>query len=127
MADRDSSRRTRQSGRSGGNRPRTHPKRPQGRRPGPKSARVSAPPPRKSTKVLADLTNMRFHLEIAMAAAIVTSLALEKQNAEVDPDAALILRRCVADELSRQLDRLDHILANARMIPGDLAVPGGGS
>jgi hypothetical protein len=71
----------------------------------------------------------RLHLEIAMAAAIVTSLALEKQNAEGDPDAALILRRCVADELSRQLDRLDHIhiLANARMIAGELMVPGGGS
>jgi hypothetical protein len=127
MADRNSSRRTRQSGRSGGNRPRTHPKGSQGRRPGRKSARAPAPPPRKSTKVLVALENIRLHLEIAMAAAIVTSLALEKQNAEGDPDAALILKRCVADELSSQLDRLDHILAKARLIAGDLVVPGGGS
>jgi hypothetical protein len=126
MADPNSSRRTRQRGRSGGNRPRTHPKRAPSRRPDRKSARAPAPPPRKSTKVLADLENMRLHLEVAMAAAIVTSLALEQQNAEGDPDAALILRRCVADELSSQLDRLDHILANARKIAGDL-VPGGES
>jgi hypothetical protein len=126
MADRDSSRRTRRSGRLGGNRPRTHPKGAQGS-PQCKPVQVSAPPAIKSTKVLPVLANIRARLGIAMAAATVTSLALKHQNAERDVDAAHLLQRSVVDEISRQVERLDHILKAARVIGGDLWMPREGS
>lgn len=126
MADRDSSRRTRRSGRLGGNRPRTHPKGAQSR-PQRNPMRVSATTSRYSTKVLPTLANIRAHLGIAMAAAAVASLALKRQNAEGDADVALLLQRCVADGLSRQLDRLDHILKTARVFGAELRMPREGS
>jgi hypothetical protein len=42
-----------------------------------------------------------------MAIAYVTSAALKAQDADSDNEAALVLQRCVADELDRQLERLD--------------------
>jgi hypothetical protein len=89
--------------------------------------RVSPTTSGRSTKVLSILANIRAHLGIAMAAAAVASLALKRQNAEADEDVAVLLQRCVADELSRQLDRLDHILKAARVIGAELRVPGGES
>jgi hypothetical protein len=62
-----------------------------------------------------------------MAVVAVASMALKHQNAEADADVALLLQRCVADELFNQLQRLDPILANARTISGDFRVPGGAS
>jgi hypothetical protein len=127
MADRDSSRRTRQSGRLGGNRPRTHPKGPQGGRSDRKSGRAPARPPSNSTKVRADLANIRARLGVALAVVTVASMALKHQNAEADADVALLLQRCVADELFNQLDRLDHILGTAGIMGGEIRVQGGAS
>jgi hypothetical protein len=73
------------------------------------------------------LANIRARLGIAMAAATVASLALKHQNAERDAEVALLLQCSVVDELSRQLDRLDHILKAAHVIGGDLWMPREGS
>ena len=71
------------------------------------------------------MANIRTRLDIVMAVVAVASMALKHQNAEADADVALLLQRCVADELFNQLQRLDHILANARTISGEFRVPGG--
>ena len=127
MAGRNSSRRTRPRVRNGGNRPRTHPKGIQ--RPGPKRKPALGPtiPLSDSTKVVFVLASMRVHLCVASAAATVVSKALKRQNADGDLDAALVLQRCVADELSRQIDGLDHLLANELNVGAGLKPSGGGS
>jgi uncharacterized protein (UPF0254 family) len=86
---------------------------------------VSATISRYSSKVLPTLANIRAHLGIALAAAAVASLALKRQNAEGDADVALLLQRCVADEISRQIDRLDEILKTARVTGAEVRVSGG--
>jgi len=73
------------------------------------------------------LANIRTRLDIVMAVVAVASMALKHQNAEADADVALLLQRCVADELFNQRARLDHLLANARIIGGELSVQGGAS
>ena len=45
------------------------------------------------------------------AGVITASSALVLQNAELDSDVALLLRRFVVDELGRQIEALDAILA----------------
>ena len=49
-------------------------------------------------------------LEVAKSAAYVSSIALTAQAADADPEVALVLRRAVADEISRQVERINGLL-----------------
>jgi hypothetical protein len=60
---------------------------------------------------LAVLSDISLRLKVAMAATAVCGAALKSQNADSDEDAAVVLQRCVADELDRQIERLDAVIA----------------
>ena len=49
-------------------------------------------------------------LEVAKSAAYLSSVALRVQAADSDVDVALVLRRIVADEIGRQVERIDLLL-----------------
>jgi hypothetical protein len=57
------------------------------------------------------LSDIGLRLKVAMAATVVCGAALKSQNADSDADAAVVLQRCVADELDRQIERLDILAA----------------
>jgi hypothetical protein len=46
-----------------------------------------------------------------MAAAFTVCAALRFQNAELDADIALIVGRCVGDEIDRQIEAIDRVIA----------------
>ena len=92
MANVDSSRQTR--------------RRPEGGRRSPKPASDAA-----NQEALSDI---RRRLEVAMAVTTCISASLAAQHADTDADAALALQRCVADELDRQIERLDSLLVSKR-------------
>lgn len=56
------------------------------------------------------LRRIRAGLEVAKSAAYVSRIALTAQAAGADPDVALVLRRTVADEIGRQVERIDGLL-----------------
>jgi len=51
------------------------------------------------------LSDISLRLKVAMAATVVCGAALKSQNADSDEDAAVVLQRCVADELDRPIER----------------------
>ena len=123
MAARNSSRGTRLSGRSGGNRPRTHPTAKPRRKPAPpkppKLRKDARPPYISPTQVLretrdgmptTELQMIRVGLETASAVIAVCATALEAQAADSDADIAIVLHRCVISTLERQADRIDSLL-----------------
>jgi hypothetical protein len=57
------------------------------------------------------LRTVRSRLETVRAGVITASCALVLQNADIDSDVALLLRRFVVDELGRQIETLDAVLA----------------
>jgi hypothetical protein len=59
------------------------------------------------------LRQIRAGLEIAQSAAYVSSVALHSQAADRDIDVALVLRRIVADEIGRQVEKIDSLLGGA--------------
>jgi hypothetical protein len=73
------------------------------------SSNVVAAPGRGTTDCGA-LRQIRAGLEVAKSAAYVSSIALSAQAADADPEVALVLRRTVADEISRQVERIDGLL-----------------
>jgi hypothetical protein len=78
--------------RVGGNRPRTHP----------------IPDKMLGAELRDDILR---RLVAALAAANVAIAALQAQAADIDNDAALLLRTCVADEIDRLIDRLEKLVA----------------
>jgi hypothetical protein len=60
------------------------------------------------------LSDISLRLRVAMAATVVCGAALKPQNADSDEDAAVVLQRCVADKLDRQIERLDILAARCR-------------
>jgi hypothetical protein len=58
------------------------------------------------------LRRVRDDLKVACSCAIVVQHALMQQNCELDSDAARVLKRCVGDELDRQIERIDLLLGN---------------
>lgn len=56
------------------------------------------------------LRQMRDKLDLVCSCAIVVEHALMEQNCELDGDAARVLKRCVGDELDRQIERINHLL-----------------
>jgi hypothetical protein len=61
--------------------------------------------------VVAVLSEIRLRLVVAMAASAVCSAALKAQHADSDDDVAVLLQRSIADELNRQIERLDAVIA----------------
>ena len=59
------------------------------------------------------LRAIRNRLETVRAGVIAASGALLLQDADMDSDVALLLRRFVADELGRQIEALDAVLARS--------------
>lgn len=56
------------------------------------------------------LRAVRNRLDTVRAGVLTASSALVLQNAEIDSDVALLLRRFVVDELGRQIEALDAVL-----------------
>ena len=56
------------------------------------------------------LRRIRAGLEVAKSAAYVSSIALTVQAADADPEVALVLRHTVADEIGRQVERIEGLL-----------------
>ena len=56
------------------------------------------------------LRRIRAGLEVAKSAVYVSSIAFGSQAADGDVDVALVLRRIVADEIGRQVERIDLLL-----------------
>ena len=56
------------------------------------------------------LRQIRDGLEVAKSAAYVSGVALRAQAADGDTDVALVLHRIVADEIGRQVERIDLLL-----------------
>jgi hypothetical protein len=105
MATRNDSRGTRRIGRSGGNRPRTHPE-----RPAPGRVSMIRCGSLQAFSAPATLVDIGFRLEIVAAVAAVTVAASKSQPA--DADAAL--QRCVCEVLAVQIDRLREFMDKAR-------------
>ena len=57
------------------------------------------------------LSAIRLRLKFIMAAAFTICAALQFQNAELDTDIALIVGRCVGDEIDRQIEAIDRVIA----------------
>ncbi len=108
MAVHDSSRRTRRSGRLGGNRPQTPPK----QSPYRFSEPLSPEPVDGRPQILPVLAQIQARLTLVLSAITVASSALKYQNAEIDADVALLLRRSVANEIQQSLVDLERFLAN---------------
>lgn len=65
----------------------------------------------RALPLVAVLSEIRLQLLVAMAASAVCSAALKAQRADSDDDVAVLLQRCIADELNRQIERLDVVIA----------------
>lgn len=57
------------------------------------------------------LSAVRRRLKFVMAAAFTVCAALEFQNADLDADIALIVGRCVGDEIDLQIEVIDRVIA----------------
>jgi hypothetical protein len=78
---------------------------------GAESARPLLHPP--APIVSSELLQIRERLALAMATAYVANVALKAQEADNDVDVALVLQRLVGDELDRQIERLDAVIAGS--------------
>jgi hypothetical protein len=82
----------RNSSRSGGNRPRTHPK--------------SKPNPLRN-----ELLSICDRLALVQASATTAELALRNQKVDQDTEVSMVLRLYVVNELDRQIERLTALAA----------------
>ena len=69
-------------------------------------------PPESPARILSAI---RLRLKFIMADAFTISAALQFQNAELDADIALIVGRCVGDEIDRQIEAIDRVIGR---LPG---------
>jgi hypothetical protein len=73
-----------------------------------------APPAKGSRRIpLVTITfgEIRGQLLVALAATNITISALRLQSADIDTDAALVLRQCVANNIDRLIEKIGDILA----------------
>lgn len=78
-----------------------------------RAKRHPAPPANMGpTSPVGILSAVRRRLKFVMAAAFTVSAALEYQNAEMDAEVALIVGRCVGDEIDRQIEEIDRVIAS---------------
>jgi hypothetical protein len=59
-----------------------------------------------------ELRHIRNKLEVIQSSAIVVAYALIEQNAEVDDEAARVLRNHVSDALEDQIENIDSLLGD---------------
>jgi hypothetical protein len=57
------------------------------------------------------LSAVRLRLKFVMAAAFTISAALQFQNADLDAEMALMVGRCVGDEIDEQIEEIDRVIA----------------
>lgn len=72
-----------------------------------RSSKSKPPELPDGSPLVAVLSDVRLHLEVAHAAATVCAWALKGQRADSDPEISVVLQRLVADEIDRQMERLD--------------------
>lgn len=114
MAARNSSRGARRRGRSGGNRPRTHP---------PRSAaeRLAAKGPSATEALIRELRLLALRLEVICRMAVTVEMALRYQNADHDADFADFLRHAICEAVWGQSEKahgLSKRLSRARVQDG---------
>lgn len=95
MAARNSSRGARRRGRSGGNRPRTHPPRLATERPAAKG-------PSAAEMLTREIRLLALRLEVIYRTAVTVKMALRYQNADQDADFADCLRHAVCEAVWEQ-------------------------
>lgn len=78
----------------------------------PRRPRSRPVPPESPARIL---SAVRLRLKFVMAAAFTVCAALKFQNAELDEDIALIVGRCVGDEIDRQIEAIDRVIGR---LPG---------
>ncbi len=61
--------------------------------------------------IAAGLAGVRQRLELVAAVAAVAHAALGSQAADADHDVAVLIQRCIADEIDRQIEQIDGITA----------------
>lgn len=71
--------------------------------------------PMPSDSAAGMLSAVRLRLKFVMAAAFTICAALQFQNAELDAEIALMVGRCVGDEIDRQIEAIDRVIAR---LPG---------
>ena len=84
-----------------------------GKRTQPRIAPSPAPVPPESPA--RTLSAIRLRLKLVMAAAFTISAALQLQDPELDADMALVVGRRVGDEIDRQIEAIDRVIAK---LPG---------
>lgn len=65
-------------------------------------------PPDSAAGILSAVTR---RLKFVMAAAFTVCAALESQNAELDAEFGLVLGRCVGDEVDKQIEAIERVIA----------------
>ena len=130
VATRNHSRGTRLIGRSGGNRPRTHPTPKPRRKPvlqRPSRLRTAGDALRHAERIQTDgsckksglgaltgaLCGIRERLEAALSVASLCVIALKGQAADHDIDIALCLECCVEQVISDQMEHIDNVVKRA--------------
>lgn len=114
MAKAHSTRPQRRIGRSGGNRPRTHPNPKPRRKPSPKTSlmlcRVGDVPSPADCVPATALRGILKDIELILSHVILVEHALLEQNVELDDDAARVLRVRVGDPLQGQIEAIGRLL-----------------
>ncbi|HVW71297.1 MAG TPA: hypothetical protein VHB68_20120 [Steroidobacteraceae bacterium] len=80
-------------------------------RPQRRSECTSSAPALRPPLLIRPLSGARVQLELIAAVAAVAHVALGCQAADVDRDVAFLIQRCIADEIGRQIEEIDAIIA----------------
>ena len=74
--------------------------------------RAKSFPPARQAQLApgATLRDVCQRLEAIRSIAHTSSAALKFQRADIDADVAIVIQRCIADEIDRQLERIDNLL-----------------
>ena len=78
--------------------------------------RAKAFPPARQAKLApsATLRDVCQRLEAVRSIAHTSSAALKFQRADIDVDVAVVIQRCIADEIDRLLERIDSLLSGVK-------------
>ena len=82
----------------------------------PRRAKPRPVPPESPARTL---SAVRLRLKFVMAAAFTVCAALKFHNAELDEDIALIVGRCVGDEIDRQIEAVDRVIGRLPGVGGE--------
>ena len=78
--------------------------------------RAKAFPPARLAQLApgATLRDICQRLEAVRSIAQTSSAALKFQRADIDADVAIVIQHCIADEIDRQLERIDNLLRGVK-------------